>query len=155
MHVSIAQSRLPLLQLDTTVIIQASWQQFQSLSRDYLFCNLNQSQIAEEAGVPLAFQSLSRDYLFCNLNGSATMQQFLSVSIAQSRLPLLQRSATFGWDNLTSTFQSLSRDFLFCNGCHSNRGPPWPHHCFNRSVAISSSATIVCPATSLQLHFLS
>ena len=89
------------------------------------------------------FQSLSRDYLFCNiLKGLSMCLYSLLVSIAQSRLPLLQLlgSCALGaaYEGL---FQSLSRDYLFCNGEEAYRYLSNFYQGFNRSVAISSSAT--------------
>ena len=66
-------------------------------------------------GAPAPFQSLTRDYLFCNStpgNGAGNVRY---LSIAHSRLPLLQLTDSLAKACSDYNFQSLTRDYLFCN----------------------------------------
>jgi len=62
----------------------------------------------------IKFQSLSRDYRCCNVIAPCEGNRCVAVSIAQSRLPLLQR-CNIMTSSTASRFQSLSRDYRCCN----------------------------------------
>ena len=188
--VSIAQSRLPLLQprllqvghfhherfnrsvaITVAATTMMAWwlrvqRAFQSLSRDYRCCNQEGKHLLEariegfnrSVAITVAatiisatskfnlyrwFQSLSRDYRCCNEGRqiTAALDQ-LTVSIAQSRLPLLQlgylSSQNISYNTVSIAqsrlpllqhhpdvidvigykFQSLSRDYRCCNWMH-------------------------------------
>ena len=108
-------------------------------SRDYRRCNRT-CYLSYDAPNP-AFQSLSRDYRCCNTvqrNWQDEINRL--VSIAQSRLPLLQPTSM---PMITIRWWSFNRSVAItvaATGCGQQHGR-YCAGCFNRSVAITVAAT--------------